>query len=92
MVLTRKTKESLKTALAMTIAYGIALHMDWDKPYWAGFAVAMVSLATIGQSMNKAALRMLGTFLAILVAFVLIALFAQQRWLFILFLSDHRRY
>ena len=87
MVLTRKTKESLKTALAMTIAYGIALHMDWDKPYWAGFAVAMVSLATIGQSMNKAALRMLGTFLAILVAFVLIALFAQQRWLFILFLS-----
>ncbi len=45
----------------MTIAYGIALSMDWDRPYWAGFAVAMISLATIGQSFNKAALRMIGT-------------------------------
>ena len=45
----------------MAIAYGIALYMDWEKPYWAGFAVAFVSLATVGQSLNKAALRMLGT-------------------------------
>jgi hypothetical protein len=35
--------------------------MDWDRPYWAGFAVAFVSLSTIGQSLNKAALRVLGT-------------------------------
>jgi len=46
-------KEAFKTALAMTIAYGIALSMDWDRPYWAGFAVAFISLATIGQSLNK---------------------------------------
>jgi len=85
-VLSRKTKEALKTALAMTIAYGIALSMDWDKPYWAGFAVAFVSLSTIGQSMNKATLRMVGTLVAIVVAFTLIALFAQERWLFMLFL------
>ena len=38
MTLSIKTKESIKTALAMTIAYGIALSMDWDRPYWAGFA------------------------------------------------------
>ena len=71
----------------MTIAYSIALSMGWDKPFWAGFAVAFVSLATIGQSFNKAVLRMFGTFVAIGVAFTLIALFAQQRWLFMLFLS-----
>jgi len=46
MILTTRTKESIKTALAMTIAYGIALSMDWDNPYWAGFAVAFISLAT----------------------------------------------
>ena len=86
MVLSRKAKEAIKTALAMTIAYGIALSMDWDKPYWAGFAVAFVSLSTIGQSMNKATLRMVGTLVAIVVAFMLIALFAQERWLFMLFL------
>ena len=87
MNLSSRTKESIKTALAMTIAYGIALSLDWDRPYWAGFAVAFVSLATIGQSMNKAALRMFGTLLAVLVSLTLIALFAQQRWAFILCLS-----
>ncbi len=89
MILSRKAKESIKTALAMTITYGIALQMGWDKPMWAGFAVAFVSLTTVGQSFNKAALRMLGTFMGVVVALTFIALFAQDRWLFILFLSTH---
>ncbi|RLA13780.1 MAG: hypothetical protein DRQ52_05580, partial [Gammaproteobacteria bacterium] len=55
--LSSKTKESIKTALAMTIAYGVGLQMGWDRPYWAGFAVAFISLATVGQSFNKGALR-----------------------------------
>jgi len=66
-ILSRKAKEAIKTTLALTIAYGIALSMDWDRPYWAGFAVAFVSLTTIGQSMSKAALRMFGTLLAVVV-------------------------
>jgi len=87
MPLSIRFKESFKTALAMTIAYGIALGMDWDKPYWAGFAVAFISLATVGQSLNKGALRVLGTLVAVVVALTLIALFPQDRWLFILALS-----
>ncbi|MFC1773625.1 FUSC family protein [Pseudomonadota bacterium] len=86
-MLSIKAKESIKTALAMTIAYGIALSMDWDRPYWAGFAVAFVSLASIGQSMNKAAFRMFGTLVAVVVSFIFISLFAQERWAFILILS-----
>ena len=78
-LLSVRAKEAIKTALAMAIAYGIALSMDWDKPYWAGFAVAFVSLASIGQSMNKAALRMFGTLVAVVVSLTLIALFAQER-------------
>jgi uncharacterized membrane protein YccC len=87
MTLSVKTKEAIKTALAMTIAYGVALEMGFAKPMWAGFAVAMVSLATVGQSLNKAALRMAGTLVGVAVALVLIALFAQSRWLFMAFLS-----
>ena len=87
MVLTTRTKESIKTALAMTIAYGIALSMDWDRPYWAGFAVAFISLSTVGQSLNKGALRMLGTLLAFVVSLTIIALFAQERWWFMVALS-----
>jgi len=84
-MLSRKAKESIKTALAMAIAYGIALSMDWSKPMWAGFAVAFVSLSTSGQSLNKAALRMVGTLFAVVVSLTLIALFVQDRWLFIVF-------
>jgi uncharacterized membrane protein YccC len=89
LTLSTRSKEAIKTALAMTIAYGIALYMDWEKPYWAGFAVAFTSLATVGQSFNKAALRMLGTLVTTVVALTFIALFAQDRWLFMLFISAY---
>jgi len=89
MILTTRTKESIKTALAMTTAYGIALSMDWDNPYWAGFSVAFISLATVGQSFNKGAMRMLGTLIAVVVALTLIGLFPQDRWLFMVFLSAY---
>ena len=42
--LSTRTKEAIKTGLAMTIAYAIALSMDWDSPHWAGIAVAVISL------------------------------------------------
>ena len=87
MVLSRKFKEAIKTALAMVIAYWVALAMDWDKPMWAAFVVAFISLATVGQSLNKGAMRMLGTVVGVLVAFTLIALFAEYRWLFMASLS-----
>ena len=45
--MSRDIKESIKTALAMTIAYAISLGMDWDRPYWAGFAVAFTLLGVM---------------------------------------------
>ncbi len=86
-VFSTRTKEAIKTALAMTIAYGIALSMDWDRPYWAGFAVAFISLSTVGQSLNKGAMRMLGTLVAFVVSLTVIALFPQERWWFMVALS-----
>jgi len=64
MTLSPRFKEAFKTALAMVLAYGIALSMDWEKPMWAAFAIAAVSFATVGQSIHKGALRMLGTLAA----------------------------
>jgi len=71
----------------MTLAYAIALAMDWDRPYWAAFAVAFVSLTTVGQSVNKAVLRITGTVMAMAVSLLIISLSAQDRWLFIVLLS-----
>lgn len=73
-------RQAVRVALAMVIAYYVSLAMGWDRPHWAGLAVALCSLATVGDSLNKGLLRILGTFLAGFVALLLIALFPQQRW------------
>jgi len=33
MAMSKRFKDAFKTALAVVIAYGIALSMDWEKPY-----------------------------------------------------------
>jgi multidrug resistance efflux pump len=43
MTLSTRTKNSIKPALAVVIAYGISLGVGWENPYWAGFTVAMIS-------------------------------------------------
>ncbi len=79
-LLSTRTKESIKTALSVVIAIAISFYMGWEKPYWAAFAVVMISLDTSGQSLNKAAMRMLGTVVAACAALTLFALFPQSRW------------
>jgi uncharacterized membrane protein YccC len=81
-VLSDRVKAASKTALAMVLAYGVALSMDWHNAYWAGFAVAFCSLSTVGESLNKGLLRLCGTLLGGLVALTLIAMFPQDRWSF----------
>jgi hypothetical protein len=49
MILTRRDNEAIKTALAMTIIYGITLQMGFGKPMSAGVVVALISLATVGS-------------------------------------------
>ena len=85
--LSTRAKEATKTALAITIAMGIALWMDWEKPYWAAFAVAFISLPMEGQSLNQGAMRMLGTLVACAVALAFLAWFPQERWWFMAVVS-----
>ncbi|MGD2014500.1 MAG: FUSC family protein [Desulfobacterales bacterium] len=86
-ILSTRTKEAVKTGLAMAISYGIAMQLGWENPKWAGMAVAMISLSTAGQSLNKGAMRLLGTLVALVAAFAFLALFSQDRWLFMVFVS-----
>jgi hypothetical protein len=83
-VLSNRVKTAIKTALAVVLAYGVALSMDWEKPYWAAFTVAFCSLSTVGESLNKGLLRLSGTLLGGVAAITLIALFPQDRWLFLI--------
>ena len=86
-VLSPRFKGAFKTALAMVIVYGIALSMGWGHAHWGGLAVAMCSLTTTGESLHKGLLRIGGTFVAFFVTLALIALFPQDRWLFLVSLS-----
>ena len=79
-------KEAVKVGLAMTVAYAIALQLEWESPFWAGLSVAFCSLATFGQSLNQGVTRVAGTILACAAALFMLGLFPQERWaLFTLF-------
>jgi len=86
-MLSNRFKHSLKAGLAVVVAYAIALYMDWDKPIWAGYTAASISLDTTGQSIQKGLNRVAGAFVGAIAGFILLALFIQDRWLFFVFLS-----
>ncbi len=85
--LSPRIRFGLRLALAMVMAYWVALSMDWQRPFWAGISVTVLSLDSAGQSMLKVVLRFVGTVVGAVVALSLIALFPQDRWLFFLSLS-----
>jgi uncharacterized membrane protein YccC len=78
-----KLKEAIKTALAFTLTYYIALKVAWLNPSWAVITVAMIALPTAGQSIQKGFNRLVGTVPACLVAFFIMGVAPQNRWLFI---------
>ena len=82
-----RVKTAIKTALATVLAYGVALSMDWGNAYWAAFSVAFCTLSTTGESLAKGLLRLSGTLVGSVAAVTLIALFPQDRWLFLIGMS-----
>ena len=81
---TTKLKEAIKTGLAFTLVFGIAMQLGWMNPYWAGWAVAVIALPTAGASIRKGTLRVIGTIPGCLAALVIQALAPQERWTFML--------
>ena len=79
-----KLKEAIKVALAFALVYGIALRINWMLPSWAGWSVVAVAASSSGQSIEKGAMRLLGTLLACLSAVIIIALSPQDRWPFVI--------
>jgi len=68
-----------KTALAVVIAMGIAMKLNWERPYWTGVTAMIVSLPYVGAVFEKSALRVLGTIFAGFLSFVLAGWFEQNQ-------------
>lgn len=75
------------TALAFVCTYVLAFYWNLDRPFWAGFTVFVISLPSIGQTLQKGVLRMFGTIAGAAVALVLLGIFAQERMLLLSVLS-----
>ena len=78
--LSTRTKEAIKTGLAMVIVYAIAMQMGWDNPYWAGFTVVTISVLSGGVSLSRGVTRTLGTLVGAVAGLALMGLFPQERW------------
>ncbi len=72
--------EASKPALAVVIIYAIAFYMGWEKPYWATVSAFSVNLLARGMTLYRGVIRVLGTILGGMTGLVLIALFPQERW------------
>lgn len=72
-----------KTTAAALIALLIAFHLNLDQPYWALLSVFIVAQPKDGMVLAKSFYRVIGTVVGAIVALVLVALFAQERVLFL---------
>jgi uncharacterized membrane protein YccC len=79
---------AFQLALALVIGYWLALSFDWERPRWTAFAIIAVAVPHIGMSLGRAGQRLLGTFVGSSMALVIVGLFPQDRWPFILCLSS----
>lgn len=77
-------KFALKTLLAGGLALWLAFRFDLQQPQWALMTVFAVSQPLSGMVVAKGLFRLLGTLVGTLMAVLMIALFAQTPWLFLL--------
>ncbi|MGH8460830.1 MAG: FUSC family protein [Stenotrophobium sp.] len=73
---------ALRTLAAILLAIGIAFRLGLDSPASAGVTVLIVSLQHSGMGLEKSFYRLIGTLVGALAALMFLALFAQQRDLF----------
>ncbi len=74
----------LKVLLASLLAMWLSLRFELEQPRTAMLTVAIVMQSRSGMVFAKSYYRLLGTLVGIIVSLILVALFAQERVLFLL--------
>ncbi|MDQ7047250.1 MAG: FUSC family protein [Sulfurovum sp.] len=83
-----KLKFSIKASLSMALAYLIPLSQGWSQASTAAITVMLIAaMGSVSESVTKGAMRMIGTIVGAVVGMTLIAIFPQERFLFLLSLS-----
>ena len=76
-----------KVLLACLMAMWLSLKFELDQPRTAMLTVAIVMQSRSGMVFAKSYYRLLGTLVGVLVSFLLVALFAQERVLFLFYMA-----
>ena len=83
-----KTKFAIKTALSLTLAYMLPMAFGWPQPQTAATTVMLIAATgMVSESLQKGVLRILGTVVGAIIGLTLIALFPQDRMLYLFCVS-----
>ncbi len=86
--LSDKLKFAIKASLSMALAYLIPLSQGWSQPGTAATTVMLIAaMGSVGDSVMKGAMRVVGTIIGAAVGMTLIGLFPQDRDIYLLTVS-----
>ena len=83
-----KLKFAIKVSLSLMLAYMIPIAMGWNQPNTAAMTVMLIASAGgVSDSLSKGMLRIIGTISGAILGMTLIALFPQERMIYLLSMS-----
>ncbi|MCB1704999.1 MAG: FUSC family protein [Halioglobus sp.] len=83
-----KLQYAIKTSLSLTLAYLLPMSLGWPQPQTAATTVMLIAATgMVSESLQKGVLRVLGTVLGAVLGLSLIALFPQERMVYLLAVS-----
>jgi len=83
-----RARFAVKTALSLTLAYMLPMAFGWPQPQTAATTVMLIAATgMMSESLQKGVLRILGTVIGAVIGLTLIALFPQDRMLYLFCVS-----
>jgi len=83
-----KFKFAVKAALSIALAFLIPFSQGWNQATTAATTIMLIAaMGSLGDSVTKGLLRVIGTVIGAIIGMSLIALFPQERMLYLLFAS-----
>jgi len=86
--LSKKMKFAIKVSLSLTLAYMMPLAMGWNQAQTAAITVMLIATSgLVSESIVKGAMRLFGTVIGGVIGLSLIAIFPQDRLVYLVVLS-----
>lgn len=78
-----ENRAAIRTAISAVIAIMISFALHLDKPYWAGMTVVVLANFYVGNIIDKAFLRIVGTIVGVWIGFILVKMIANSFFLYL---------